>query len=239
MSFIRVPYLPNKKVTVAVGDTERAGVSVIKPYRITCLPQSMQYHADLSFCYLGEGVAVCAPEAYDYYREQLAFTPIELIKGEKEVGSNYPLDAAYNVAIVGGVLYCKEAVCDNVLLKVAQSMGYEIVNINQGYGKCSVCPVDENSAISADMSFFKAATKKGVEVLLITNEGISLQGFENGCVGGCASETDKNTRWIKGDGKTLPSYEEIRRFLEKREISISEGKGAVTDFGSFIPIMEE
>ncbi|MBQ6794768.1 MAG: hypothetical protein IJO83_01335 [Clostridia bacterium] len=239
MSFIRVPYLPDKKVTVAVGDREQAGVRVIKPYRITCLPQSMQHHADLSFCYLGGGVAVCAPEAYDYYKKQLAFTSIELIKGEKEVGSNYPLDAAYNVAIVGGVLYCKKAICDGVLLKVAQSMGYEIVNINQGYGKCSVCPVDENSAISADMSFFKAATKKGVEVLLTTNEGISLPGFENGFFGGCAYMTDKNTLCIKGDGKTLPSYEKITEFLKIRGISISEGKGAVTDFGSFIPIMEE
>ena len=199
----------------------------------------MQHHADLSFCYLGKGVAVCAPEAYDYYKEKLAFTSIELIKCEKEVGSNYPLDAAYNVAIVGGALYCKRTICDGVLLKVAQSMGYEIVNINQGYGKCSVCPVDEKSAISADMSFYKAATKKGVEVLLITNEGICLDGFTNGFFGGCAYMADKNTLCIKGDGKTLPSYEKITEFLKIRGISISVGKGAVTDFGSFIPIMEE
>lgn len=239
MSFIKIPYLPQKAVTVGVGDIELEGVRVIKPYLIEGLPASMQHHADLSFCYLGDGVAVCAPEAYEYYLNELSFTNLKLVKGEKRVGCNYPLDAAYNVAIVGKRLYCKVTVCDSVLLRTAEAMGYEIININQGYAKCSVCPVDENSAISADMSFYKKAVQGGLEVLLITNDSILLEGFDNGFFGGCAYMAKKSVMSVKGSFKSLPQYEKIKEFLHKRGITAETGSGYVTDFGSFIPICEE
>ncbi len=239
MGFIKIPYLPQKAVTVGVGDIELEGVRVIKPYCVKVLPVSMQHHADLSFCYLGDGVAVCAPEAYEYYKKELSFTSLKLVKGEKRVGCNYPLDAAYNVAIVGKRLYCKVTVCDSVLLRVAEAMGYEIININQGYAKCSVCPVDENSAISADMSFYKKAIRDGIDVLLITNADIGLNGFDNGFFGGCSYMAKKGLLSVKGSFKSLPQYEKIKEFLHKRGIQTEEGSGYVTDFGSFIPICEE
>lgn len=239
MSFIEVPYLPKGRVTVAVGDINIDGVRVIKPYKLSHLPPSMQSHADLSFCYLGEGIAVCAPEAYDYYAKELEFTQIKIIKGEKSVGRNYPSDAAYNVAITPGRIYCRRDICDGVLLQVAESMGYSIRNIRQGYAKCSVCPVDEKSAISADMSFYKAATGDGLEVLLITNENICLEGFENGFFGGCAYMAQKGVLSVKGDFAALPQYDKIKEFLGNKGISTERGSGKVTDFGSLIPITEE
>lgn len=239
MGFLKTPYLPQGRVTLAVGDVEIAAAKVIKPFFLANLPSSMQRHADLSFCYLGEGVAICAPEAYAYYNEKLAFWNVKLVKGEKSVGSNYPCDAAYNVAIVGKRLFCKVDITDSVLLNEAEKLGYKIININQGYAKCSVCPVDENSAISADMSFYKAATKEGVDVLLITNESIVLKGFENGFFGGAAYCSEKGVIKAKGDVPTLPEYGKIKDFLNKRGIEFTGGVGAVTDFGSFIPLWEE
>lgn len=239
MDFLKTPYLPKGRVVLAVGDVKIASVTVIEPFYLADLPLSMRRHADLSFCYLGSGVAVCAPEAYVYYSEKLAPWGIRLIKGDKSVGSNYPYDAAYNVAIVGKKLFCKAGLTDSVLLTKAEALGYEIINIRQGYAKCSVCPVDENSAISADMSFYKAAVKKGVDVLSITNGNISLEGFENGFFGGSTYCAQKGVVGAKGDMKTLPEYEKIKEFLNKRGIDIAQGDGAVTDFGSFIPLCEE
>lgn len=239
MSFVKIPYLPQGRVIVGVGDIAIEGVKTIKPYTIASLSESMQHHADLSFCYLGDAVAVCAPEAFDYYSDALDFCGIKLIKGEKSLGSNYPYDAAYNVAIVGKGLYCKTAIADKVLLKTAESMGYRIHDIKQGYAKCSVCPVDEKSAISADMSFYKRATEDGVEVLLITNEGIRLDGFANGFFGGCSYMPEKGVLEVKGDITTLPQHEKIEKFLAERGISVGKGNGEVIDFGSFIPIVEE
>ena len=239
MAFLKTPYLPQGRVLLAVGDVKIASAEVIEPFNLAALPFSMRRHADLSFCYLGRGVAVCAPEAYTYYKEKLTPWGIRLIKGDKSVGSNYPYDASYNVAIVGKRLFCKVDITDSTLLSEAKALGYEIININQGYAKCSVCPVDENSAISADMSFYKAAVKNGVDVLLITNGNICLEGFENGFFGGSTYCAQKGVIGAKGDMKTLPEYGKIREFLNKRGIDTAQGDGAVTDFGSFIPLCEE
>lgn len=236
MGFVRMAYLPEGKVKLAVGDIHIDGIEVIKPYHMANLPEGMRLHGDLSLCYLGEGVAVCAPEAYDYYKDKL---PVKLIKGETAVGSNYPYDAAYNVAIVGKRIFCRVDSTDSVLLKAAREMGYGIINIKQGYSKCSVCPVDSMSAVSGDMSFYRAAEKEGLDVLLVTNGGIKLKGFDNGFFGGCAYMESKSVFSAKGDVRLLPDYEKIKAFLDKRNIKIKQNCGEVVDFGSFIPIWEE
>lgn len=239
MGFIDMPYLPKGRVSVAVGDVSIENVKIIKPYYVPCLPESMRLHADLSFCYLGGGVAVCAPEAYDYYSKELAPYGIELKMGKCAVRGNYPCDAAYNVAIVGSTIYCKKNITDPVLIHKAQEMGYKTVNINQGYAKCSVCPVDSNSAISADMSFYKAAVREGVDVLLITNDNIKLPGYPCGFFGGAAYMEAKGIFSVKGDITALPQYALIKEFLKKRNIKIKNSVGDVHDFGSLIPIIEE
>lgn len=239
MDFLKIPYLPQKKTIVAVGDIDIPHIKVIKPYYAEILPESMRLHADLSFCYLGKGVAVCAPEAYDYYVNKLGGFSLKLKKGSSPLGRNHPFDAAYNVAIVGNKMFCRVNITDKVLLETAEQMGYKIVNMNQGYGKCSVCPVDEYSAISADMSFFKAAKKEGIDTLVITNHGIQLSGYDNGFFGGCAYMESKNVFSAKGDIRYLPCYDKITDFLTQRNIAVKISHGPVTDFGSFIPIIEE
>lgn len=239
MGFLKTPYLPEGKVRVAIGDIESNTIKIIKPYYAHALPCSMRLHADISFCYLGQGIAVCAPEAFEYYKNPLESTAIKLIKGNASLGGNYPHDAAYNVAIVGKTLYCKKDITDTVLLQTAQALGYKIININQGYAKCSVCPVDSSSAISADMSFYKAAVKEGCDVLLITNDNIKLEGYPNGFFGGCAFMEEKEVFSIKGDITTLPQGDIISQFLKKKNISIKNSAGDVYDFGSLIPIIEE
>lgn len=241
MNFVKTPYIPQGKTAIGIGDITHDGINIIKPFYLEKLPIALRYHADLSFCYLGEGVAVCAPESYEYYKKAFENTSLELIKGEKYLDMHYPLDASYNVAIVGNKMFCKKDITDRVLLNKAQECGYEIININQGYGKCSVCPVSQNSAISADMSFCKAAEKHGIEVLCTTNDTIMLPGYNNGFFGGCAYLYDKNTLFTKGDITTHPDYEKIALFLEKQKITVMcrKTKDFLCDFGSFIPIWEE
>ncbi|MGM9551022.1 MAG: DUF6873 family GME fold protein [Clostridia bacterium] len=240
MKFVEIPYLPQKKALYAVGDIKDNTSLVIPPYENKRVHPSLTKHTDLTFCYLGQGIAVCERESYNYYKEKLEKFNMTLIEGEKTLDMHYPSDAAYNVAIVGKKIFCKKSITDPVLMREAEKMGYKIVNINQGYGKCSVCPVSENAAISGDVSFARAAEREGVEVLLITNKGILLQGFDNGFFGGCAYMKDKNTIAFNGDITKHPDYEKIKNFLKSKEIEIENtSKATLYDFGSFSPIIEE
>lgn len=240
MKFVEIPYLPQNKITLGVGDVKREDVKIIPPCEFLNLPPTLKRHADLSFCYLGKGVGISAKGSGEYYKKVLGETGIKLYEGEKIADRHYPSDAAYNVAIVGKRLFCRVDITDRVLLEKAQEMGYKIINMNQGYGKCSVCPVGENWAISADASFRKAAEKEGIEVLLITNESIVLPGYNNGFFGGAAYMEDKETLCINGDLSLHPDREKIEEFLSEKHIRIKSEKGVpVFDFGSLIGIMEE
>ena len=237
--FVKTPYLPKGKITLYVGDIALPAAQCIRPFYDTRLPVSLSRHADLTFCYLGEDTAVCAKEAFSYYESAFSETGLKLIEGSSFLDMHYPKDSAYNVAIVGNKIFCKTKITDRVLLNTAEELGYKIVDINQGYAKCSVCPVNENAAISADPSFLKAAEKEGIDCLKVTNDTITLPGYDTGFFGGSAFMKDEKTLAVNGTLSLHPDEKRIKDFLSGSNISVlSLNSLAVADFGSLIAILE-
>ena len=231
------PYLPNEKASVFIADAHIDGEAVIIPPEISVLPEGLRRHADLGICIVSEKKAVCPPETCAYYSEKLSPYGFEIISGKSPVGSNYPSDSAYNVGIVGKKCFLNKSVCDEHLYEILISEGYEIINVNQGYTKCSICPVDEKSFITGDKGIAAAGENAGLDVLLISNDNIFLQGYKNGFFGGSAGMCSKDELLINGDINTLPDYSRIKKFLQKRSIRIKSIKeGEVTDIGSIIPL---
>ncbi len=238
MKFISTPYLPTEKVSVFIADTSIPDATVITPPSVDILPTSMRRHADLGIVIISSKKAVCPPESYAYYKNQLIPYGFEVIEGDSHIGSHYPQDSAYNVGIVGKKCFLNKKVCDKLLFDILISEGYEIIEVNQGYTKCSICPIDENSLITGDVSIARAGGNAGMDVLLISNDGISLPCYKNGFFGGSAGKSSKNELLINGDISTLPDYKNIEKFLLSKDITIKNLKeGAVCDIGSIIPLM--
>ncbi len=238
MNYIDTPYLPKEKVSLFIADIDIPDKAVITPYYIDVLPPSMRRHADLGIVIVSSNKAVCPPESCAYYKNALCPYGFEIIEGKTHIGSHYPKDSAYNVGIVGKKSFLNKNVCDELLYEILISEGYEITHIKQGYAKCSICPIDENTFITADISIAREGEKRGCNVLLISNEGISLPGFSNGFWGGCCGMGGINELLISGDITNMPSGEKIIDFLEERKIKIKNlRKGDVLDIGSIIPLM--
>ncbi len=237
--FLEFPYLPQSDIVAAVANKGDKEMSIIEPFEVKILPRGLRRHADLTFCYLGHGEAVCAPEAYEYYAEKTAALGLHLTKGEKALECHYPGDSAYNVATIGRKIFCRVDITDAVLLRKAAEMGYEIINIMQGYAKCSVCPITPFAAISADVSFYRAAEKAGIDALFITNDSVRLEGFKNGFFGGAAYMKNKTTLCAKGNLRKHPDYETICVFLARYGIKAESGEGDIEDFGSLCAIAEK
>lgn len=237
--FIEIPYLPEGDITLSVS-ARKADGRVIAPYGNARLPKGIRTHADLTFCYLGGGVAVAAPEAYDYYVRAFSGVGLTIIRGGTRLDMHYPVDCAYNVAPVGKKLFCNASIADGVLLSEAERMGYKIVHIKQGYAKCSVCPVTETAAISADVSFCRAAEREGIDALLITNDTILLPGYANGFFGGAAYMKNPHTLVTAGDLALHPDCERITAFLKEYGIRLEADSDApLSDFGSLCAVMCE
>ena len=235
MKYIQSPYLPKNKVSVFIADCSIDGATTITPPSVDILTPSMRRHADLGIIVVGEKKVVCAPETYAYYEKELSPYGFEVISGKKSIGSHYPDDCAYNVCIVGKKCFLNKNVCDSLLLDILISEGFEIIDVKQGYTKCSISPIDENSFITGDYAIAREGEKRGMDVLLIENDGILLPPYKNGFWGGSCGMGDEKTLIVNGDISTLPSGDKIRDFLGSKNIKIQKSKeGEILDIGSII-----
>ncbi len=235
--FVSSPHLPEKKVTLAVSGFTPAGVGIIPPPYIPSLPAPLRAHADLGLCHIGGGEVVCPPETYEYYHERLSPYGFSVILGGQALGGSYPADTAYNVVVAGKYAILNPKVCDGVLLSMLENR-CEIIPVKQGYAKCSVCPVAENAIITADAGIARAAEKRGIEVLPISNDGVRLPPYANGFFAGAAGKTGKDTLAVNGSLAKMQSGSEIIRFLEKHSVAVEEASSAPPfDTGSLIPLM--
>ena len=202
------------------------------PILVPSLPnvdERTSYHTDLSLCVLGDTI-VCAPSLYNRIGNIEGFI---LIKGDTEPCEPYPNDIPYNVAVVGKYVFCRKAGTDKKLLSVAEEKGYEIINVNQGYSRCSSLPIGQAGLITSDPSVSRAAKDFGIDVLKVSNDGVLLDGFPNGFIGGTAGCVDNNVIFF-GDISKHCDYNKIKEFCDTKEFIVHFTAEPLRDFGSLL-----
>ncbi|MBR5538755.1 MAG: hypothetical protein IKU61_02530 [Clostridia bacterium] len=100
-------------------------------------------------------------------------------------GDRYPYDVIFNGFEIGGNLVCNENSFSKAVLQFATDNGMRVINVNQGYAKCSTLVLGNKGVITADRSIAKAL--EGVcKVLLIEAGGILLPPYNFGFIGGAS-----------------------------------------------------
>lgn len=248
MSYVHIPNLPQGWTRLAVvdgrigGDLEEGlrtlNIELIKTVRHPELYEAVSCHPDMMLHHLGDEYMIYAPGVEDKILQSLTKHGLKLIRGETCLVAKYPGDIAYNVARVGNFAFHNLKYTDKVLERELKKRGVELVHVKQGYSKCSVSVVDENSIITADKGIAAAALEKGLEVLLIEPEdGILLPGLSNGFIGGSTAMLDRRTWAVAGNFSFLKAADRIRKFLEDRNIRIlSLSEKDIVDIGSILPL---
>ena len=238
MNRIKTPNLPEKEVVVCVSAVDIQGVTCIKPKPIPTLPLSMQMHADLQLCHLGENVLLAAPETYAYYNEMLSPFGYKVLCGKTPLGSTYPMDAAYNIARVGNAAFHNPKITDPVALSYFKENGISLIPVKQGYAKCALLPLDTHTIVTSDDGIKKEAEKNGFSVLHISPGGVLLSGFPYGFLGGAGGKLSPDTMYITGSLSAHTDREKILAFFEKKSIKIREGSiPNPVDIGSIVPLL--
>lgn len=153
---------------------------------------------------------------------------------EKLVGRSYPDDIRYNACSTGKFFIHNLRYTDAALLKKAEELGLKKVDVAQGYAKCSIVTVDEDSVITYDEGIAAACRRAGMNVLKIRPGFVSLPGYDTGFIGGCSGRL-KDEIVFNGNLKEHPDYEAIRSFTESRGLACRcfESYG-LTDIGTII-----
>lgn len=149
----------------------------------------------------------------------------------------YPMDAGLNFCIVGDkLIYNPKTACESAvsLLKC------EKIPCKQGYTKCSICIVNENSIITADSKIAQSAAAQGIDALLVDKRLSALDGFDYGFIGGASFKIGKNKLAFTGNINNVTERERIESFLNKRGIeAVYLTSNGLFDIGSAIPLTEE
>jgi hypothetical protein len=154
------------------------------------------------------------------------------IKCGDNTGKTYPYEIAYNAALVGKFLFCYKKYTEKLILEQAEKKGITVIDIKQGYAKCSVAYVSENALITGDKQIYRAALDNGLDNLLVTNEGVMLDGYKNGFIGG-ASVKIGNKLCFTGDISVHRDYEKIKEFcIDHHTELIFEKDIPLYDYGS-------
>jgi len=195
----------------------------------------LSYHPDM-FCFNPEkNIWIFYDEVYKENKDIIAGLnlEIEIIEIKSPESYKYPDDIGLNAAIFGEYLICNIKYTNDKILKYAKKNKKNVIDVRQGYAKCSICVVDEKSIITSDEPIYKKAILNDIEALLINSGHINLNGYDYGFIGGCSGLIDKNKLAFTGDIKQHPDYINIKNFCEGRGVEIISLSGKkLYDYGS-------
>ncbi|MBQ2602279.1 MAG: hypothetical protein II583_02545 [Oscillospiraceae bacterium] len=153
---------------------------------------------------------------------------------EDEYRPDYPGNAAYCAAVFDGFLIHRLDITAPKILEAAE--GLRLINVRQGYAKCSTVIVDGKSLITSDSGIAEAAQGAGLCVLRVSKGGVLLPGYPEGFIGG-ATGVVRNEVIFNGSLEAHPDGAKIRAFIRERGLKIWELSGLpLRDIGSIIYI---
>lgn len=245
--FIEKPNLPIKKVKTVLIDyrvdsdilssLEEMGIDTIKTVCCNELYDAIKGHPDILIHHvIGENIVI-APNVYEKLAPRFIKKGFALTKGATWLHRNYPFNIAYNVLRIGNLAFHNTKYTDSEILKLYEKYNIKLIHMNQGYAKCSVCVVNEHSAITHDKGVAKILENNGIEVLIIEPGDIVLKQLNYGFIGGSTGLLSKDTMAFSGEIYQMKDYEKILEFLDSKGVNIKIlSKKKIMDIGSIIPI---
>lgn len=226
---------------------ESLGYEIIKAGYNTELYDEIAAHVDISYIKVGDDIIVSPDKFVELSKK------INCIVGKTELEAEYPKDVAYNVCIMGKKAIHNFKYTDPILKQKLIDEGYKLINVEQGYTKCSIAVIDDNSCITSDIGIAKVLMDEGIDVLFVYEPDISLlkrtnsnemyesrmyfeksdmQGFIGGAMVDLGSEI-----LLFGDVDNLLNKDKIIKFIESKGKKLKGfDKLEIIDYGGIVII---
>lgn len=238
------PNLPQDNAKIVVMSTnnkelvnrvEELGIKALSSENLSKLLIFEQYHTDLQFLHYNKDTVFVLNECTCLKENLKKYFP-NVIEISKNIEKDYPNNVMLNCVVLNDELICNTKTIADEVLQMAIKDNLKIINVNQGYTKCSTCIVNENAIITSDKSIYKSCRNE-MDVLLIRQGYIELTGTDYGFIGGSSFKYNRNTLVFTGNIKLHPDYKSIKSFVENHNVELlSLTENTMIDIGSIIPI---
>ncbi|MBQ3228557.1 MAG: hypothetical protein IJB43_08245 [Clostridia bacterium] len=225
-----------------VLDSLKKDFEIIQLPPDTSLPEAVNGHSDLLIFKI-DNKLVTRKSYYRTAKDKIDLIcdkgGLELVLSETKAGDKYPSDCGLCAAVSGRKIICRKASTDVEILRLADDPGYNLLNVPQGYSKCSCAVLADGAIITADRGIAKVTLENGIDTLLISEGNVELPGYAYGFIGG-ATGLCKNTLYFCGNLESHPDHTAIEEFARKHStkcVSLSEEK--LYDVGSLLFISKQ
>lgn len=240
------PFLPKTKVARAfvsgimpedlIDELNALGIRTHVLGRSKNLCGEVAYHPDMLLNNFKKGLWACEHNA-DYLPKDLPgriFRETEAVLRDK-----YPFNCLFNNFNIGNTLVCGVSV--HPMIKMcAKYEDKRIILVPQNYTKCCTIPINKKAVITCDKTIASMLKRGDFDVLFIDDkEGVGLNGFDYGFIGGCAAMLSENLLGFTGNLNTYKFGDDIRDFCANHGVdAFSLSSHRMYDFGGILPITE-
>ncbi len=202
------------------------------------LPNLIPYeqdHADMQ-CLILDDTAFILRECTRLAKD---LTPYyNVVMTEEPVGGKYPANVRLNAAVMGKTVIARLDALDNKVKQYCETHGYQLVNVKQGYAKCSCAIVSDNALITADNGIYHSLKELNFDVLKIEQGRVKLDGADYGFIGGASGldvHNGKRSLYSAGNIAGHPDYPRIKEFCLQHGTELySLTDSELTDIGGLL-----
>ncbi|MBU3146498.1 DUF6873 family GME fold protein [Clostridium sp. CF012] len=206
---------------------------------LICPPSDLLYeavcgHPDMLMHILDHTIIVHKDIDNEFIQE-LALLNYKVYKSNSTLQSSYPYNICLNAICIGDIFVHYVNFTDTNLLSLLKNK--RIINVKQGYTKCSTCIVNNNAIITSDLSIAKALSLEKIDVLFVPPGDILLPGLNYGFIGGATGLIEYNVLAFYGHIDHYLYGKEVLRFLNKHKVEpVFLRSGKLVDRGSIFKI---
>ena len=192
------------------------------------LLKGLDTHTDILVHPLPKGEIVVDRDNLEYYKN--IFPDKKILPSHSILSKEYPKDVSLNAFTFKNYFIHNLKYTDKFLLNYYKESGYDLVNIKQGYAKCSSLVTDD-FIITSDGGIYESL-RDFIPIYKIDHKQIKLQNFNYGFIGGAIGVLGKKI-FFTGDFSHHSSHEEILKIINKYKYEIEIlSKDQIEDFGS-------
>lgn len=218
-----------------LSSLEKLNLTVIKIPKTPLVYPAIDGHVDIQLNIIERDTrtVIISKDLPQDFKDLLVQNNITFIESTNSLERKYPGNVFLNSLILKNYYIHNLKYSDPKIFPLIKDK--KLINVNQGYTKCSVLPVNEKALITNDPGIYTKLSEYDFDILLLPYGDISLTGFEYGFIGGVGGMISKNEMAFFGSLDFYKYGQQVKDFLAKYNVSpIYLKNGELIDRGSLL-----
>lgn len=195
---------------------ESLNLNILKCPEYPNVYDAIKGHPDIQI-FISKNCVVVHKDMNKSFIDQLLALNINVIVSKNRLTNKYPGNISLNVVNLENYFLHNLTYTDKTIFQFTKNK--KLINVKQGYTKCSTAIINDHAIITSDPSIYKAVKETDIDVLFIPPGDIELPGLNYGFIGGTCGLIDDNRLAFFGNLKYYEYGEDVINFLKKHNIT--------------------